>query len=102
MALHETQTSRNTKGGDKIDINFQFVGIRQKSVTVNFSVSYKEIQDNRSTVRLSNLVPSEEKSYVLELNNFFQQQIWNSLKSITVAEHVLSCKCHGWRLFTLN
>jgi len=43
MSLHQPKTSRNTKRGDKIDINFQFVGIRQKSAIVYFSVSYKEI-----------------------------------------------------------
>lgn len=70
MALHQLQTSRNTKRGNKIDINFRFVGISQKSVKVYFNVSYKEIHDNRWTVRHSNLVPSEEKSDVLKLNNF--------------------------------
>ena len=90
MALHQRQTFRNTKRSDKIDINFQFVGIRQKLVIVYVSVSYKEFQDNRHTVRLSNLVPFEEKSNALGLNNFSQQQVRNSVKSITVAEHVLS------------
>jgi hypothetical protein len=47
MALHQPQTSRNTKQADKIDINFQFVGIKQKSFIVYIGVSYKEIQDNR-------------------------------------------------------
>ena len=47
MALHQPQTSHNTKRGNKIDTNFQFIGIRQKSVIVYFNVSYKEIHYNR-------------------------------------------------------